>query len=94
MRLVIYDRLLRAPTSLFNEKSLCMIARNMLTTGRLDDEGCDAWNSNEFVARARDALGSPVRILTGEKKHGLRRKASARQSLRPMALSRILARRI
>jgi exopolyphosphatase/guanosine-5'-triphosphate,3'-diphosphate pyrophosphatase len=97
VRLVIYDRLWRSPATLFNEKSLCAIGRNMVTTGRLDDEGSnaalvalkrfrdiasahgisrvdavataavrDAKNGNEFVVRARDALGSPVKILTGE----------------------------
>ena len=97
VRLVIYDRLTRAPISLFNEKSLCAIGRNMVTTGRLDEEGSeaalaalarfrevttavgvsrieavataavrDAKNGNEFVARARDALDTPIRILTGE----------------------------
>lgn len=97
VRLVIYDRLSRSPASFFNEKSLCAIGRNMVTTGRLDDEGSDAAiaalgrfrevaaavgvsrieavataavrdakNGNEFVARARDALGGSIRILTGE----------------------------
>lgn len=97
VRLVVYDRLTRAPISLFNEKSLCAIGRNMVTTGMLDEEGSDAAvaalarfrevsaavgvsrieavataavrdarNGNEFVARARDALGVPVKILTGE----------------------------
>ena len=97
VRLVIYDRLGRSPASFFNEKSLCAIGRNMVTTGRLDEEGSnaaiaalarfrevaaavgvsrletvataavrDAKNGNEFVARARDALGSSIRILTGE----------------------------
>ena len=96
VRLVIYDRLTRSPVSLFNEKSLCAIGRNMVSTGLLDDEGSeaaiaalarfreiagavgarleavataavrDAKNGNTFVARARDALGAPIRILTGE----------------------------
>ncbi len=97
VRLVIYDRLTRSPVALFNEKSLCAIGRNMVTTGMLDEAGSDAAvaalsryrevtsavgvsrieavataavrdarNGNEFVARARDALGVSVRILTGE----------------------------
>lgn len=97
VRLVIYDRLVRSPVALFNEKSLCAIGRNMVKTGVLDEEGStaaiaalaryrdiarsvgvvrtetvataavrDARNGSEFVARARDALGSPVRILSGE----------------------------
>ncbi|MCE9523495.1 MAG: Ppx/GppA family phosphatase [Alphaproteobacteria bacterium] len=97
VRLVVYDRLTRSPVSLFNEKSLCAIGRNMVTTGMLDEAGSDAAiaalgrfreisaavgvssieavataavrdarNGNEFVARARNALGAPIRILTGE----------------------------
>ncbi|MDZ4870537.1 MAG: Ppx/GppA family phosphatase [Alphaproteobacteria bacterium] len=96
VRLVIYDRLSRSPVALFNEKALCAIGRNMVTTGLLDEEGSDAAiaamgrfreiasgvgarieavataavrdakNGNTFVARARDALGAPIRILTGE----------------------------
>ncbi|MEQ1754108.1 MAG: Ppx/GppA family phosphatase [Micropepsaceae bacterium] len=97
VRLVIYDRLVRSPVALFNEKSLCAIGRNMVRSGVLDDEGStaaisalarfrdiaksvgvvrletfataavrDARNGAEFVARARDAVGTPIRILTGE----------------------------
>ena len=35
VRLVIYDRLVRSPLALFNEKSLCAIGRNMVRTGGL-----------------------------------------------------------
>lgn len=97
VRLVIYDRLIRSPVALFNEKSLCAIGRNMVRTGVLDQDGStaaiaalarfrdiaktvgvvrletfataavrDARNGNEFVARARDAVGTPIRILSGE----------------------------
>lgn len=97
VRLVIYDRLVRSPLALFNEKSLCAIGRNMVRTGVLDDEGStaalaalarfqevarsvgvsrletfataavrDARNGAEFVARARNAIGTPIRILSGE----------------------------
>lgn len=97
MRLVVFDRLTRSPITLFNEKSLCGIGRNMVSTGRLDDAGVeqaivalgrfreiaqalhvsrieavataavrDAQNGNEFVVRARNALGSPVKVLSGE----------------------------
>ncbi|NEU11289.1 exopolyphosphatase [Methylobacterium sp. BTF04] len=38
VRLVAYDALSRAPTSLYNEKVLCGLGRNVLTTGRLNDE--------------------------------------------------------
>ena len=97
VRLVIYDRLVRSPVALFNEKSLCAIGRNMVRTGVLDEEGSksalaalgrfreiaksvgvirldcfataavrDARNGADFVARAREAIGTPIRILTGE----------------------------
>jgi exopolyphosphatase / guanosine-5'-triphosphate,3'-diphosphate pyrophosphatase len=97
VRLVIFDRLARSPVALFNEKSLCGIGRNMVSTGRLDEDGVsaaltalarfreiaaalgvsrieavataavrDARNGNEFVARARDALGVQIRVLSGE----------------------------
>jgi len=97
VRLVIYDRLVRSPLALFNEKSLCAIGRNMVRTGVLDEEGSnaalaalarfqevarsvgvvrletfataavrDARNGAEFVARARNAIGTPIRILSGE----------------------------
>ncbi|WP_430913545.1 exopolyphosphatase [Methylobacterium sp. sgz302541] len=38
VRLVAYDGLTRAPTSLYNEKVLCGLGRNVLTTGRLNEE--------------------------------------------------------
>ncbi|WP_375410212.1 exopolyphosphatase [uncultured Methylobacterium sp.] len=38
VRLVAYDGLTRAPTPLYNEKVLCGLGRNVLTTGRLNDE--------------------------------------------------------
>lgn len=97
VRLVIFDGLNRSPVALFNEKALCAIGRNMVRTGRLDDDGVeasilalarfreiaaalgvarieavataavrDARNGNEFVVRARDALGVPIKILSGE----------------------------
>ncbi len=47
VRLVAYDGLTRAPTPLYNEKVLCGLGRNVLTTGRLNDEA---------VARALAAL--------------------------------------
>jgi len=97
VRLVVFDRLTRSPVALFNEKALCGIGRNMVTSGRLDEEGVasaltalarfreiasalrvsrveavataavrDARNGNEFVAQAREALGTPIRVLSGE----------------------------
>jgi len=47
VRLVAYDGLSRAPTPLYNEKVLCGLGRNVLTTGRLNEEA---------VARALAAL--------------------------------------
>ena len=38
VRLVAYDALSRAPTPIYNEKMLCGLGRNVLTTGRLNDE--------------------------------------------------------
>ncbi len=38
VRLVVYERLTRSPTPMFNEKALCGLARGVSTKGRLDDE--------------------------------------------------------
>jgi len=38
VRLVAYDGLSRAPTPLYNEKVLCGLGRNVLSTGRLNEE--------------------------------------------------------
>ncbi|POR41391.1 exopolyphosphatase [Methylobacterium sp. V23] len=38
VRLVAYDGLTRAPTPLYNEKVLCGLGRNVLSTGRLNEE--------------------------------------------------------
>jgi exopolyphosphatase/guanosine-5'-triphosphate,3'-diphosphate pyrophosphatase len=48
VRLVAYDGLSRAPTPLYNEKVLCGLGRNVLTTGRLNEDA---------VNRALTALG-------------------------------------
>lgn len=37
VRLVVYERLCRAPTPLFNEKALCGLGRSVAHTGRLDE---------------------------------------------------------
>ena len=39
VRLVIYDGLSRAPTPIFNEKSLCGLGRNVAITGQLPEDG-------------------------------------------------------
>lgn len=42
VRLVVFERLARNPNPLFNEKVLCAIGRNMVSTGRLDPAGLEA----------------------------------------------------
>jgi exopolyphosphatase/guanosine-5'-triphosphate,3'-diphosphate pyrophosphatase len=41
VRLVVYDGLGRAPTPIFNEKSLCAIGLGVATTGRLSNSGVE-----------------------------------------------------
>ena len=38
VRLVVYEALTRSPTPIFNEKALCGLGRNVLTSGRLADD--------------------------------------------------------
>lgn len=97
VRLVIYDVSGRTQDAVFNDKALCGIGRNMVSSGRLDDKGMeeaikalarfklvaqshkvrqieavataavrDASNGNQFAAMAREALGAPIKVLTGE----------------------------
>src|SRR5882757_10124016 len=47
LRLVLYDRVSRAPKVLFNEKVMCALGRGLNSTGRLNPEG---------VALARDNI--------------------------------------
>ena len=42
VRLVIYESLTRVAATLQNEKSICAIGRDMVTSGRLHAEGCAA----------------------------------------------------
>ena len=51
MRLVIYESLTRVAATLQNEKSICAIGRDMVTSGRLHAEGCAA--ALEALARFR-----------------------------------------
>src|SRR5262245_146019 len=51
VRLVIYERQSRHAATLQNEKSICGIGRDMVTTGRLHAEGCAA--ALEAMARFR-----------------------------------------
>ena len=48
VRLVVFEAASRNPVTLFNEKSICAIGRNMVTTGRLNDDG---------IVLALEALG-------------------------------------
>ncbi len=42
IRLVVYERLCRAPIALFNEKSVCALGKSIATTGRLGREEMDS----------------------------------------------------
>ena len=55
LRLVIYDGIRRAPRTLFNEKVMCGLGRNLEETGRLDPDGVALARENlqRFVALAR-----------------------------------------
>ncbi|BCW89632.1 Guanosine-5'-triphosphate,3'-diphosphate pyrophosphatase [Alphaproteobacteria bacterium SO-S41] len=97
VRLVVFEAAVRNPVTLFNEKAICAIGRNMVSTGRLDADGMklalaalkrfrvvadsmgvkrvdvvataaarDARNGPDFVRRASEACGRPVKVLTGE----------------------------
>ncbi len=56
IRLVVYDRLCRAPVPVFNEKVLCGLGRDLARTGRLHPEG---------VALALTNLERFTRLLEG-----------------------------
>jgi exopolyphosphatase/guanosine-5'-triphosphate,3'-diphosphate pyrophosphatase len=62
VRLVVYESSSRVAATLQNEKSICAIGRDMVSTGRLNAEGCDA--ALEALARFRliaDGLNAGVR---------------------------------
>ena len=40
VRLVVYESQTRTPATLHNEKAICAIGRDMVTTGRLHADGC------------------------------------------------------
>ena len=56
LRLVIYDGIRRSSNTLFNEKAMCGLGRNLEATGRLDPEGVALARVNlqRFVTLARD----------------------------------------
>jgi len=62
LRLVVYDGVRRAPRTLFNEKVMCGLGRNLESTGRLDPDGIALARVNlqRFVALARSI---PVKRL-------------------------------
>ncbi len=55
LRLVLYDRLSRAPTVLFNEKVMCALGRGLDLTGRLNPDGVPLARDNmeRFVLLSR-----------------------------------------
>jgi exopolyphosphatase/guanosine-5'-triphosphate,3'-diphosphate pyrophosphatase len=55
LRLVVYDGIRRAPRTLFNEKVMCGLGRNLEVSGRLDPDGVELAQVNlqRFVALAR-----------------------------------------
>ena len=62
VRLVIYESVSRTPSVVHNEKAICAIGRNMVTTGKLHDEGITL--AYEALGRFRmlaDALGAETR---------------------------------
>src|SRR5579872_5196429 len=62
VRLVIYEAESRAAATIHNEKSICGIGRDMVTTGRLHSEGCAM--ALEALARFKmlaDGLHATVR---------------------------------
>jgi exopolyphosphatase/guanosine-5'-triphosphate,3'-diphosphate pyrophosphatase len=62
VRLVVYEGESRTAATVQNEKSICGIGRDMVSTGRLHAEGCT--EALEALARFRliaDGLGVPVR---------------------------------
>ena len=65
VRLVIYERLCRSATPLFNEKELCGLARGVATGGRLDAEAMGAALTaiRRFVALTRQIRVSSTHVL-------------------------------
>src|ERR1700749_2288173 len=62
VRLVVYESQSRAPATVHNEKAICSIGRDMVTTGRLNAEGMKM--ALEVLARFKllaDALNATIR---------------------------------
>jgi exopolyphosphatase/guanosine-5'-triphosphate,3'-diphosphate pyrophosphatase len=65
IRLVVYERLSRAPVVVFNERVLCGLGRGLARTGRLSPEGSERALENlvRFVALARHMEVSRLDVL-------------------------------
>jgi exopolyphosphatase/guanosine-5'-triphosphate,3'-diphosphate pyrophosphatase len=65
IRLVVYDRLTRAPAPIFNERVLCGLGRGLARTGRLNPEGRERALENiaRFVVLARYMAVTRLDIL-------------------------------
>ena len=62
VRLVIYESQTRTPATVHNEKAICAIGRDMVTTGKLHAEGCAmALNSLARFKLLADGLQVPIR---------------------------------
>jgi exopolyphosphatase/guanosine-5'-triphosphate,3'-diphosphate pyrophosphatase len=59
VRLVVFERLARAPTQLFNEKALCGLGRGVSATGRLEQSAVDSALAS---IRRFAALNSQLRV--------------------------------
>ncbi len=59
VRLVAYEGLTRAPTPIYNEKVLCGLGRNVVSTGRLDEEAVE--RALQALARFR-VLCATIRV--------------------------------
>jgi exopolyphosphatase/guanosine-5'-triphosphate,3'-diphosphate pyrophosphatase len=58
MRLVVFDRLHRAPFPVFNERVFCGLGRELAETGKLNPEGVELARTNMLrFARLIDAMG-------------------------------------
>jgi len=62
VRLAVFDGFSRSPATLHNEKAICAIGRNMVTTGKLNADGIGmALDSLSRFKMISDALEAPVR---------------------------------
>ena len=79
IRLVVFERLARAPLLLFNEKVLCGLGRGLDEAGRLNEAGVESAMVNlvRFVRLAK-ANGPPATLRTTQ---GPRRQGGSTQWL-------------